>query len=130
MNDDDVIEVGADGAFDIPSPEKPPPVPTRTVISPAKAPTFVAQDILKTVGSGEYKLLGGSDSDEMYLVINLDGYSKYTDVKVAVNEIIINFQDAKPLKVNVSEYDIDTSTVNATSWQHYLTFRLAKNANN
>ena len=124
---DDVIEIGADGTFDIPSPEKPAVVLSRSV-EPSKAQTFDSQDILKLVGSGEYKLFGSSESNEMCLVINLEGYSMYTDVKVAVNEIVISFEDRKDLKVDLSDFDIDTGSVLATSWRHYLTFRLSKNS--
>lgn len=129
MNDDDVLEIGADGTFDIPSPEKPKVAPVsapRKAASPKKS-TIPAQEILQLVGAGEYKMFSSSESNEVHLVINLEGFSNYTDVKVSSSDIVISFQDDKSLRVNILDCSVDSSSVLATSWDHYLTFRFNKN---
>jgi hypothetical protein len=133
MNDDDVIELGADGSFDIPSPEKPAPAMVAVSSSTRKASlakpaNIPAQEILGLVDAGEYKMFSNAGSKEVHLVINLEGFPNFTDVKVSCSDIVIGFQNEKSLKVSIADYNIDSSTVLATSWNHYLTFRFFKNS--
>lgn len=131
MSDDDVIEIGADGAFDIPSPEKPVPAmvaaKTTRKAAPVKPVGTTCLDILGLVGAGEYKVLSSEGSnDEFHLVINLEGSPNFSDVKVSSSDVVISFQNEKALKVNIADYNFDPNSVLATSWNHYLSFRFSK----
>mmetsp|Transcript_1696 Transcript_1696/g.2674 ORF Transcript_1696/g.2674 Transcript_1696/m.2674 type:complete len:137 (+) Transcript_1696:70-480(+) len=132
--DDDVIEIGEDGAFDIPSPEKvAPKVQPAHVSSKVKVEssnvdtdTISSEQILETVPKGEYKVFSNEKSREVHIVLHLLNEEAPSDIKLLSNELRVSFSEAKSFVIDVSSLGVDPTSAHATHWKDFLSFRFAK----
>lgn len=133
-NDDDVIELGEDGSFDISTPPKIkkiqqtlPTPPSST--SNSKINNIPSEEILNLVPEGEYKIFTTSLSKEIFLIIHLKSNEKPQKVYLKDdddNNLIIEINEDYNLAIDLSNLHIDKTAIHSTLWQNYLTFRFFK----
>lgn len=142
--DQEVIELGADGTFDISTPPKklepkqPPqrftPKETLTPSSEnltssaslsSQQPQIPAEEILNLVPVGEYKLFTSSGSKESFLILHLHEIEEPKDVRLVNHELLVEL-GTHSLSLNVQDLNIDESSIHTTLWRDFLTFRFFK----
>jgi hypothetical protein len=133
-NDDDVIEIGEDGSFDITTPPKKatsatPPSASATSsqkkVDPLLTTTIPPEEILNLVPVGEYKVFSAPNSKETFLIIHLYEAEEPKQVRVVEHELMIDLK-SHSLSVDLKNLHIDESSIHTTSWQDFLTFRFFK----
>jgi hypothetical protein len=127
-NDDDVIEIGEDGSFDITTPPKKltpkiTPTPSSSHSPPIKS--IPPEDILNLVPVGEYKIFSSPNSKEIFLIIHLHEAEEPQHVRLIDHELMIELKSHN-LTVDLKNLLIDESAIHTTSWQDFLTFRFFK----
>jgi hypothetical protein len=138
--DDDVIELGADGTFDIPSPPKHRPtaasqldfVPPETVTAtePEKSSFTPPQisltdEMLQQIKPGEFRVYFNKTTRQTYVVVHLLAAEK-PEVKVYESHLTVSSPDSKCLKIDVSKIDVDVKTTHVQHWNDFLTIRFSK----
>jgi hypothetical protein len=138
--DDDVIELGADGTFDIPSPPKHRPtaasqldfVPPETVTAtePEKSSFTPPQisltdEMLQQIKPGEFRVYFNKTTRQTYIVVHLLAAEK-PEVKVYESHLTVSSPDSKCLKIDVSKIDVDVKTTHVQHWNDFLTIRFSK----
>mmetsp|Transcript_37899 Transcript_37899/g.70608 ORF Transcript_37899/g.70608 Transcript_37899/m.70608 type:complete len:132 (-) Transcript_37899:361-756(-) len=128
-NDDDVIELGADGTFDIPSPPKNrPPVSSHL---DSVEPTFVppqislSDEILQQIKPGEFRVYLNKSTKQTYIVVHLLSTQK-PEVKAYESYISVSCSDGQCLKIDISGLNVDVKTTHVQHWSDFLTIRFSK----
>jgi hypothetical protein len=128
--DQDVIELGADGAFDISTPPKKIETKqfknTAQISSVNKTPYQIpSEEILNLVPVGEYKVFTSPGSKESFLIIHLHEIEEPKQVRLVNHELLIELE-GHSLSVDLKDLHIDESSIHTTLWRDYLTFRFFK----
>jgi hypothetical protein len=137
--DDDVIELGADGTFDIPSPPKnrPPAASKLDFIPPASntstqeeapfAPPQISlsDEMLQQIKPGEFRVYAQKASKQTYIVLHLLTADK-PEVKAYASHVTVSSAHAKCLKIDISKLDVDVKTTHVQHWNDFLTIRFSK----
>jgi hypothetical protein len=132
-DDQDVIEIGADGAFDISTPPKKvetkqfknssSQIPsTSKKVSSSQIPS---EEILNLVPVGEYKVFTSPGSKESFLIIHLHEIEEPKQVRLVNHELLIEF-GSHSLSVDIKDLNVDESSIHTTLWRDFITFRFFK----
>lgn len=144
--DDDVIELGPDGTFDIPSPKN-----SRQNISNKldqimsekkeeevedPAASFVppqinlSDEVLAKIQPGEYRVYlhkGKTKQQQQYVIVVHLLSSQKPEVKAYASHITISCSESPAaLKIDISKLDVDVKTTHVQHWNDFLTIRLSK----
>lgn len=137
-NEDDVIEIGEDGSFDISTPPKiikqnKQQIKQSETQSTLKknnnnnSNSILPEEILNLVPIGEYKIFTTPSSKELFLIIHLQSDEKPQKVYLKdENLLVIEIKDDYSLTVDLSSLHIDKTSIHSTIWQNFLTFRFFK----
>jgi hypothetical protein len=146
-SDDDVIELGADGTFDIPSPPKHsrhmvaskldhiPKEETREEEEAAFVPPQISlsDEILQQIHPGEYRVYQSKTSapqqcQHKYIVVHLlSAQKKKPEVKAYESHITVSSaEDSSALKIDISKLNVDVKTTHVQHWNDFLTIRFSK----
>ena len=141
-SDDDVIELGADGTFDIPSPPKNSRRDTANKLDQITseedpAASFVppqislSDEILAKIQPGEYRVYQhkdkGSKKQQQHVVVVHLLASQKPEVKAYASHITVSCPDStSALKIDISKLNVDVSTTHVQHWNDFLTIRLSK----
>lgn len=139
VEDDDVIELGEDGTFDITLPKKTKSNVNATKVVETKQttpiirndkveqtnPNILPDELLNSVPIGEYKVFTSPNSKESFLIIHLQSSEVPKQVRLVNHEIKIEFNEYS-LSVDIKSLNIDESSIHTSSWRDFLSFRFLK----
>ena len=132
MSDEDIIELGADGSFDLPSTtvekkKNPIDIPVETHPTPSvsqnSAENAKNEDLLNNIPVGEYKVF--KYDDKVDLIMHLDDQSKWvSSVKVIGGTVKITTAENSTISVDISNVVGDTKKqAKAFKYKEFMTIR-------
>jgi hypothetical protein len=123
MSDSDIIEIGADGTFEIP----------KSVINNQRfddsfldkvhhTDSSSAQEkssVFDTIAQGEYKVFRNQSKGIVNVIICLQDNEQIKAVLVSQNEILIDLDGGKELRIPLP-YPVEEKTATSKTFQEYL----------
>jgi hypothetical protein len=125
MNDSDIIEIGADGTFEIP----------KSVINnqrfddpfldkvhhsdSSSADRVEKSSVFDTIVQGEYKVFRNQSKGIMNIIICLQDNEQIKAVLVSQNAILVDLEGGKELRIPLP-YPVEEKTATSKTFQKYL----------
>jgi|Transcript_21695 hypothetical protein len=123
MSDSDIIEIGADGTFEIP----------KSVINNQRfddsfldkvhhtdsSSAEKKSSVFDTIVQGEYKVFRNQSKGIMNVIICLQDNEQIKAVLVSQNEILIDLEGGKELRIPLP-YPVEEKTATSKTFQKYL----------
>jgi hypothetical protein len=149
MADDEVLELGADGTFEIPSPvkkAKPVSVPKvvtkiddKTDDSGAKATVSsgnVKKDdvatvctqklsVLDDIGPGEFKIYQAKDKKTLHVIVRLEDGQTTEKVEISENKLYIGIKGASKEIVVELPQNVRPDTASSQTYKDYVTIEVS-----
>jgi sarcosine oxidase gamma subunit len=149
MADDDVLELGADGTFEIPSPKKKPkPAPEPKVVTKVcnktddsaattKAPSVTVnkseavavstpkKSVLDDIGPGEFKVYRAKDNKALHVIVRVEEGQTAEKVEISENKLYIGIKGAnKEIVVDLPQ-NVRPETASSKTYKDYVTIEVS-----
>jgi hypothetical protein len=135
-DDNDIIELGEDGTFEIPSPPKPSLLSRqRDNLQPEPEPqpenedsagstgATTAIDVLESLGSGEYKIFKNSTKRTIDVIVRLPDGESSNGIFAASNLLTIQLVGGKSISIELPDKVLPT-TAASKFFQTFITTRI------
>mmetsp|Transcript_5337 Transcript_5337/g.5500 ORF Transcript_5337/g.5500 Transcript_5337/m.5500 type:complete len:138 (+) Transcript_5337:216-629(+) len=134
MDDSDVIEIGEEGAFDIPTTKSYSNGGDRleessfnhltSGITSDQYEIGVQREILSDMKEGQYKVFRKPNASNITVVIKLKESAQVSQLLVGMKHIEVKTNHSTTMRVDLPNFDIDFQTASASSWNEFLSVSL------
>ena len=123
---EDIIEIGEDGTFEIPTTQAAKPAESVHV---EKAKFLIEKEqvqpsVLDIIGAGEFKVFRNQSTSTIYVLVCLQDNEAMKTVSVSQNAVRIELEDNKELVIALPS-PVNASTAKSTVFKKYLTIEVS-----